>query len=123
MEMLFKIIYNIANGALILNFVFVGILIKKRKLDSKYKYLFIYLLSMLTFGSLLEIKRAFGHNNWNFIESFCLIQSFAHFILLFLFQLILDIYSYYFFLYSFNFLFDLSESIYFFTSLLSSLIN
>ena len=42
---------------------------------------------MLTFGSLLEIKRAFGHNNWNFIESFCLIQSFAHFILLFLFIL------------------------------------
>lgn len=87
MEMIFKIIYNTANGALILNFVFVSILIKKRKIDSKYKYLFIYLLSMLTFGSLLEIKRTLGLNNWNFIESFCLIQSFAHFILLFLFIL------------------------------------
>jgi hypothetical protein len=87
MEIVFKIIYNIANGALILNFVFVSILMKKRKIDSKYKYLFIYLLSMLTFGSLLETKRTLGLNNWNFIESFCLIQSFAHFILLFLFIL------------------------------------
>lgn len=87
MEMVFKILYNIANVALILNFVLVSILIKKRNIDSKYKYLFAYLFSMLTFGSLLEIKRTLGLNNWNFIESFCLIQSFSHFIFLCLFIL------------------------------------
>ena len=87
MEMIFTILYNFANVALILNFVLVSILIIKRKIDSKYRFLFIYLLSMLIFGSLLEIKRILGLNNWNFIESFCLIQSFAHFIFLSLFIL------------------------------------
>jgi len=87
MEMIFKILYNFANVALILNFVLVSILIKKRNIDSKYKYLSIYLLSMLIFGSLLEIKRILGFNNWNFIESFCLIQSFVHFLFLSLFIL------------------------------------
>jgi hypothetical protein len=87
MEMIFTILYNFANVALVLNFVLVSILIKKRKIDSKYRFLFMYLLSMLIFGSLLEIKRTLGLNNWNFIESFCLIQSFAHFIFLSLFIL------------------------------------
>jgi hypothetical protein len=87
MEMIFKILYNFANCALLLNFVFVSIILKKRSIDSKYKYLFFYLLSMFTLGSLLEIKRTLGLDKWNYIESFCLILSFAHFLFLSMFIL------------------------------------
>jgi hypothetical protein len=91
MEMIFKALYNFAISTIILDFVLVTILIKKRKIYSKCKYLFFYLLSMLTFITFLEIKRFMGFNKWNFIESFCLIQSFAHFLFLTLFILNDDI--------------------------------
>jgi hypothetical protein len=42
---------------------------------------------MFTLGSFLEIKRTLGLDNWNYIESFCLILSFAHFLFLSLFIL------------------------------------
>jgi len=91
MEMIFKALYYFAISTIILDFVLVNILIIKRKIYSKCKYLFFYLLSMLTFISFLEIKRLMGFYKWNFIESFCLIQSFAHFLFLSLFILNEDI--------------------------------
>ena len=91
MEMIFKAFYYFAISTIILDFGLVIILIKKRKIYSKCKYLFFYLFSMLTFISFLEIKRFMGFYKWNFIESICLIQSFAHFLFLSLFILNEDI--------------------------------